>query len=266
MTAALRLELRRMRSLVGWTALVAIAYGGIVSGFYPTFRDNEKLIQQYMSLFSKELLSMFGMAGSLADPGTFFNVYIGGMLWPVVAAIVAIALATRPVAADLEHGFLELVLATRLSRVRYLGMAIVGQVVGMAVLALATVGGILVVGRLVDAPFDTGRFLLAGAHAFAFGISIAAVTTLLAVLTLDRGRAGGIAVGLLLGMYLLDAASKVWKDLGAWADLSAFHHFQTVEIIDGGTFPAGEFALFLAVSAVAWAAALIVFRRRDLAA
>ncbi len=265
MNAALGLELRRMRSLVFWTALTAIAYGGIVSGFYPTFRDNQKLIEQYMSLFSKELLAIFGMQGSLADPGIFVNMYITGMLWPVIAAIAAIALATRPVAADLERGFLELALSTRLSRVSYLGTAIVGQMLALAVLAAATIGGILVVGWLVGAPFDLGRFVLAGVHAFAFGITIAAGTTLLSVATLDRGRSAGIAVGLVLGMYLLDAASKVW-DVGAFADLSIFHHFQTIDIIDKGTFPIADFVLFLVVAALAWGLSLLAFRRRDLAA
>ena len=266
MSAAFRLELRRMRGLVIWTALAAVAYGGIVSGFYPTFRDNQKQIDQYMSLFPPEMRAIFGMTGSMADPGIFFNTYIGGMLWPIVAAIVAIALATRPVAGDLDRGFLELPLSTRLSRERYLGSAIAGQVVAMTIVALATVGGILAVGRIVDAPFDLGNFLLAGIHSLAFGLAMAGVATLLGVLTLDRGRAAGVAVGLILAMYLLDAASKVWKEIGSWAELSAFHHFQTLDLIDRGTFPVADFALFVGVAVAAWVAALLLSRRRDLAA
>jgi ABC-2 type transport system permease protein len=265
-SAAFGMELRRLRALVGWLALVSIAYGGIVAGFYPTFRDNQAMIEQYMGLFPKELMSVFGMEGSLADPGMFFNMYIGGMLWPIVAAVAAIALATRPVAADLDRGFLELALSTRLSRVRYLGAAIAGQLVAMAVLACATVGGILVVGWLVGAPFELGRFALAAVLAFGFGITIAAVTTLLSVVTLDRGRAAGIATGLLLGMYLLDAASKVWTGIGGVAALSPFAHFQTRAIIDEGTFPTGDLLLFAVVAAVAWGVAVALFRRRDLAA
>ena len=266
MNAAFGMELRRMRSLVGWTAVASMAYGGIVAGFYPTIRDNQAMIEQYMGLFPKDLLLVFGMEGGLADPGAFFSMYVGGMLWPIVAAVAAIALATRPVAADLEHGFLELVLSTRLSRVRYLGAAVAGQLVAMAVLAFATVGGILVVGRVVGAPFDAGRFMLAGVHAFGFGITIAAVTTLLSVLTLERGRAAGVAAGLMLGMYLLDAASKVWTGIGGVASLSPFQHFQTRPIINEGTFPIGDFLLFVVVAAAAWGAALLLFRRRDLAA
>jgi ABC-2 type transport system permease protein len=224
------------------------------------------MIDQYMGLFPKNLLSIFGMQGSLADPGVMFSSYIGGMLWPVVAAVAAIALATRPVAGDLDRGFLEIALSTPFSRARYLATAIAGQAVAIAVLALATVGGMLLGGTVVGAPFDAGRFLLAAVHAFAFGIVIAAVTTLLAVAVLDRGRAAGIATALVLGTYLLDAAAKVWTGLGTVAEISPFHHFVTRPIIDDGTFPTADFVLLVVVAVVAWAAAIALFRRRDLAA
>lgn len=53
-------------------------------------------------------MAAFGMTGSLADPGIFLRTYIGSFLWPVVAAIGAIVLATRPAAADAERGWSDL--------------------------------------------------------------------------------------------------------------------------------------------------------------
>jgi ABC-2 type transport system permease protein len=266
MSIALGLELRRMRQIVVWTALAAVAFCGIVTAFYPTFRDNAKVLDQYMALFSEELRSMLGMTGSLADPGVLFDVYVGGMLWPIIASIVAIALATRPVAADLQGGFLELALATRLSRTRYLAAAIIGQAVALTILATATIAGMLLIGGVVQAPFDATRFALAGVLGLAFGLSIAGMTTVLSVLTLDRGRAAGIAVGIVLAMYLLDAAAQVWSSIDGWAGLSFFRHFQTVDLIDHGAFPTGDFLLLVGFAVASWAAAIVLFRRRDLAA
>jgi ABC-type transport system involved in multi-copper enzyme maturation permease subunit len=266
MSIALGLELRRMRQIVIWTALSAVVFCGVVTAFYPTFRDNAKTLGEYMAMFPEELRAMLGMTGSLADPGVLFDVYVGGMLWPIIAAIVAIALATRPVAADLQGGFLELALTTRLSRTRYLVAAIAGQVLALAVLAVATIGGMLLIGSVVEAPFDGPRFALAGLLGLAFGLSIAGMATLLSVLTLDRGRAAGIAAGIVLAMYLLDAAAQVWSGIGSWAGLSFFRHFQTVDLIDHGVFPTSDFLLLLAVATATWAAAIVLFRRRDLAA
>jgi ABC-2 type transport system permease protein len=266
MSTALRLELRRSRTLLLWLVIVALAYGGILSVFYPVFRDNYAAVEQYLSLFPKGLMSAFGMEGSLADPGVFFSTYIGGMLWPIVAAIAGIAMATRPTAGDLDRGFLELPLSTPLSRARYLGAAVAGQIGGMAVLAVATVAGIYLAGLLVAAPFDLAGFVLAGIAAWAFGCAIAAVTTLLAVVTLNRGLAAGAAAGGLLVMYLMNAVARIQPDLAWIGDLSVFRYTQAAPIIDARRFPFADFTVFAVIAAGAWLAALWAFRRRDLAA
>ncbi len=266
MSAAFRLEMRRSRTLVLWLAVIAAAYGIFLAFFYPVFRDNYKLVEQYLSLFPSELMAAFGLEGSLADPGVFFSTYIGGLLWPIVAAIAGIATATRPSAGDLERGFLELALSTPLSRVRYLAAAIGGQVVGMAFLAAATVAGIYAVGLIVAAPFDAIGFGLAGVVAWAFGCAIAAVATLLSVATLNRGLSAGATAGTLIAMYLAQAIARIQPDLAWLGDLSAFRYFQATPIIDEGRFPWGDFSVFGLVAVAAWALSLWTFRRRDLAA
>jgi len=266
MNAALRLELRRSRTLLLWLVVMALAYGGILAVFYPIFRDNYALVEQYLSLFPKGIMAAFGMEGSLADPGVFFGTYIGGMLWPILAAIAGIAMATRPTAGDLERGFLELPFSTPLSRVRYLSAAIAGQVGGVAILAAATVAGVYFAGLVVAAPFDALGFAMAGIVAWSFGCAIAGVATLLAVATLNRGLAAGAAAGTLLVMYLMNALARIQPDLAWLGDLSAFRYFQAAPIIDARRFPYADFAVFAAVAAGAWLLALWAFRRRDLAA
>lgn len=91
-----RLELRRSRMLALWLTVVVLAYGGIIAGMFPILQDNSKLLEDYMKILPKELLAAFGMSGTLTDPGVFFSTYIGSFLWPVIAAMGAIVLATRP--------------------------------------------------------------------------------------------------------------------------------------------------------------------------
>ena len=91
------------------------------------------------------------MEGTLSNHGVFFNTYIASMLWPIVAAIAGIILGTRMVAADLDRGFIELPLATRIDRVRYLATGIAGQILVLAALSVAAMVGVLVVGAIVDA-------------------------------------------------------------------------------------------------------------------
>jgi ABC-2 type transport system permease protein len=263
---AFRLELRRSRGLIVWLGITLLAYGGVMGLMHPIMRENDALIEQYMDVFPKEFMAAFGMTGVLSDPGVFFTTYIASWLWPIVAAVAALLAGTRAVAADLDRGFLDLPLATRMSRVRYLAASIWMQVALMAVLAFAAVLGLWAVGRLVGAEFDFGRFMLGGVLCFAFGCAIAGPATLLSVVTLSRAMTSAIVGGVLIAMYALFVVTQVAEDWSWLAPLSAWNHFQTTELIDNGVFPVGDLGLFAVFAIGGWVAALWAFRRRDLAA
>lgn len=262
----LRLELRRSRSLAIWLGVIVLAYGAFIAAFYPVIRDNSKLLDEYMAVFPKPLLAAFGMEGTLAKYGIFFNTYIASMLWPIVAAIAAAILGTRQVAADLERGFIELPLATRIDRARYLATGIAGQVLVMAALALAVIAGVLVVGALVNAGFDNARFLMEVPLLFLFACALAGVATLLSVITLSRPITAGVVAGGLLAMYLLDAVSRIQADLEWLGTASIFRYLRSTSAIDQGVLPVGPMALFGAIAIATWALAVWIFRKRDLVA
>jgi len=263
---AFRLEVRRNRSLTLWLGVTLLAYGGVMGLMYPIMLQNDDMFRQYLATFPKEFLAAFGMTGLLSDPGVFFTTYVSSWLWPIMAAAAALLIATRAVAADLDRGFLDLPLSTPVSRVRYLSASIVAQALAMAILAAAAVAGVLVVGRLVGADFDAGRFAAAAVLSWLFGCAILGPTTLLAVVTLSRGRASGIVAGALVAMYLVYVVGQVSADWTWVAAFSAWGHFATTALIDTGSVPAGDMALFALVALGGWGAALVAFRRRDLAA
>ncbi len=263
---AFRLELRRNRSLTIGLAVAIGGYAVVMGLMYPILKSNDALMQQYMATFPKEFLAAFGMTGLLSDPGVFFTTYISSWLWPIIAAAAGLLIATRPVAADLDRGFLDLPLSTPASRVRYLAAAIWGQVVTIGILAAVTVLGLWAAGTAVGAGFDLARFTLAGLLSFAFGCAIAGATTLLSVITLSRGRAAGIIGAALLVMYGIFVVTQISADWAWLAPLSAWDHFPTTAVVDLGQVPAGDLALFATVALGGWLGALVAFRRRDLAA
>lgn len=260
------LELRRSRALVGWLALVLVIYGAVMAVMYPILKENSKLLEDYLKIMPQAFLQAFGMEGSLTDPGVFFTTYISSWLWPIMAGLGGILIATRPVAADADRRFVEMPLATQVSRTRYLLLAIAGQLVALAVLAVAAVIGLLVVGNLVGAEFDALRFAMGGAAAFLFAAAVVGPTTLLSVVTLNRGLTGAVVAGLLVGMYLLDVISKIQPDLEWIGQLSLMHYFRTTPIVDTGTWPLADAAVLIAVAVLGWGGAVWLFRGRDLAA
>ena len=263
---AFRLEVRRSRLVAFWMAVIVLAYGGIIAAMYPILEENATALEDYMEIFPKELMAAFGMTGSLVDPGVFFGTYIGSMLWPIVAAIAAIILATRPIASDVERGWADVALSTPLTRGRLLAAAIASQALVLALLAAATVAGVLVIGRLVGADFDIARFTAAAVVLWLFGCAVAGVTSLVAAITLSRAIAGGLAAGILIMMYLMNVVAQVQVDLVWLADLGAFKYLLTTELIDTGAVPWTAVAVFAVVAAGGWLGAILLFRKRDLLA
>jgi ABC-2 type transport system permease protein len=260
----LRLELRRSRLVAFWLAVIVLAYGGIIAAMFPILEENSKLLEDYLNILPEGMLAAFGMSGNLTDPGVFFSTYIGSFLWPVIAAMGAIILATRPVAADVERGWTEVVLGTPLTRTRSVAAAIVAQSLVLGVLALTAPVGVLVVGAVVGAGFDTGPFLAAAAIFWLFACAIAGVASFVAALTLSRGVAAGVAAGLLLIMYLMNIVAELQADLGWLASFGWFKYLTVTELIDDGAVPWSSIAVFGVVAVAGWLGALLVFRRRDL--
>jgi hypothetical protein len=79
-------------------------------------------------------------------------------------------------------------------------------------------------------------------------------------------RSGGAVAGLLLAMYLAQAVAAIEPSLDWVASLSAFNYFDTTAITDTGVIPWADFGVFLVVSIVAWALAILVFSGRDILA
>jgi beta-exotoxin I transport system permease protein len=260
----LRLELRRSRTLLFWLGLTTILYAVFIAAYYPTLVADSELIDTMMKNFPKALMAAFGMEGDLRAQGTYFNVYLLSAIWPLLAAVAAIVIPTRTLGTDLEHGFLELPITAPVSRTRYLSIAIGAQVLVLLLLAAATIGAIVGTLALVGVAFDLGRWLLVGLLALAFACAVAALTTLLSVLTLDRGKAGGTVAGLLVLMYLAQTIAKLAPDAGGLAQLSAFHYFAPAPVLNAGAIPASGLLVFGSAALLAWGAALWLFRRRDL--
>jgi ABC-2 type transport system permease protein len=263
--AALRLELRRGRVLVAWLIAVTAAYAGFLSLFYANVAANAAEFEKLLEVYPKEILIAFGMEANFADPAVFLSGYIYNFLWPLIAAIAGIVLGTR-IAADADRGFLDLALATPLTRVRHLGASIVVQVISLALVAAALVVAILAADLFIEPDFPADRVALTALPALVFGVAVAGPATLLAVVLLDRGRAAAVVAGVLVLMYLLNVIAALAPEWDVLADLSAFHYFDLKTLLRTGEYPVGHSLLLGGIGLASWVAALIVFRRRDLAA
>ena len=159
----------------------------------------------------------------------------------------------------------ELLYAQPVSRTRILG----GKAAALAVYALAfplVLGAIAiaVLAAVVEQPLEPALLASMFAGAAAIAVCLAGAGMLAAVLVPDKRSAGGAALGLVLGTYLLGAVSAISEPVAPLRWLSPYRIVEPAAIVArGGLDPVRAGALVLAGAAFA-AIAIARYRRQDL--
>jgi ABC-2 type transport system permease protein len=203
---------------------------------------------------------IFSLAGSVAL-GFIHPISIGLNL------IFAVGFCAAAVAGERQRGTLEILLSRPLSRrVIYTTLALAAAlfigVVNAGYLGGAFLGSTLT-GRIDELGVSNlpllwlNAFLLYGA----FG-AIALATSV----SFDRlSPALGISLAVVLVSYFLNVLGSLWPDAKGLQPYSLFHYLDPKAVLSGAADPV-DFAILAAVLAIAVAAALVIFPRRDLAA
>jgi ABC-2 type transport system permease protein len=187
---------------------------------------------------------------------------------PITHALVtavAITLAARAIAGEVEHGAIELILAQPISRTRYFAAH---ATFGVSAIALITVSGVLgsILGRQLFALAPLGL-----SSAWRLSVNLVLLQTAIYSVTLlvsSFGREGGQAAiaGVLLAVvsYLIEVVSSMWSAAAFLHPYALHSYYDPRRILIEGQLPPAALPALAAFIAVTGAAAFIRFQRRDL--
>ena len=182
-----------------------------------------------------------------------------------VGGAVAVVLASRAVAGEIESGTLELVLSQPISRGRYFAGQVVFAAGALAVLSLAGAAATLAGEGLygLDALGIRPLALLA-VNFFLLQAAWYGVTLLVSVFGREAGRVAftGFLVALL--SYLTQVIAEIWPKAAFLRPYSPNAAYDPRVIIRTGTLPARSIAILGGIAVVGTALALWRFKRRDI--
>ena len=242
------LSLRLQRgALVGWSTgvLLLAASMGSLAGEVADLAKGNPTLERYLRA---------GGAASLADT------FLASMLEIAVLLAGAFAVqSTLRLRTEETSGRLELLLATGLSRTRWLLGSLAATVLGAAVLVLAAGFGLGLAHGLVDGDASEPWRLAALALGY---LPAAATLAALAVLLLGwLPRAGAVAWAALTGCFLLGWLGGLLEPPRWVTDLSPYEH---VAGVPAEPFRAGPPLVTALVAVVLVAVGVVGLRRRDL--
>lgn len=189
---------------------------------------------------------------------------------PVVLALAwahSIVLCTRVPAGEVDRGTIDVLLALPVSRWQlFVTESAVWLAAALSVIAAAWLGNALGArlggNALGIAP---ARFAPVAANLFVMTAAVGALAGLASSMSDRRGRALTVALLVILASFLLNYLAQFWEPADRIAWLSALQYHQPLRTLQGGRWPLADMSVLAGAGAVMWAAAGIVFARRDLA-
>lgn len=260
---AIRFLSDRRRSLAVW-AVGLTAYAAFIVSFFPSIRDSPSFataLEDYPDAL-KELFG--GEAGfDLTSGPGFVGAELYYLALPLLLTIVAIGYGAA-LGAEQESGLTDLILCNPLTRRRVIVERALTIVVAVTLLAGLVTVAVAVGDAIVDLEIGLSPLLAAATGNVVLAVLHGLVALVAAAVTGKRSLAVGTATAAFALGYLLHVAAGFIDWLESARVLSPYYHATGSSPLATG-WPVDNLAILLAVSAVALAAAVMAFDRKDLA-
>ena len=257
---------RETRVLV---ALASVALALVMALFVQILPQFEEGLGQLVSQvpFLRTLLS--GLLGMDVGEGLGPELLLV-VVWthPIVLSIVwgvAVALATRVPAAEIERGTIDVLLGWPVSRrALYWTETLVAAAAGLALVACGALGyGLGLAGMGAGPRPDPAPVGIVVANLFLLYVAVAAIAQAVSAACDRRGSAVGIAVAFLMASFLIQFLSTLWEPARLAAGFSVVHYYQPARVMTGGGVPWGDLAVLALTALGAWLVGAAAWRRRS---
>jgi len=257
-------------AIMAW-AVFLVLYGVLILLLYPAIQESSgKVLQDYLRSLPEGMLNAMGLTKSALDRILSKEGYsLGGWLsteyliwWPVMAGIYAFIFGSGTVAREVERGTMELLLSHPISRSQVVVSKFVSFLAITGLLVVSTVAGIAAGLLLIGGDVDLVRVFLAVLQGGMAVVCIASYSLLISCLTLDPRKAMAVAGGTMAGLYILNLIRPLLDSFPWIVKLSLFSYYRPIDVIVQKEFAISSVLVYACVTAVCFAAALLVFQRR----
>jgi ABC-2 type transport system permease protein len=255
----------RRRALVWWTVGI-FAYVLFMDAFWPFVAEQRQQLEQLIESLPEGMMAVFGIdtGEELFSSAGYLNSRSFGWVVPVVFAIYAIGMGARALAGEEEDKTIDLLLANPISRSRVLLEKFAAMLVIMAVLGAALWAALLVGDLLFGLGIAADRYFAATLSATLLGLLFGSVALAAGGLGARAGLIVGLVSTLAVAAFLLNSLGGVVDWLDTARKVSPFYYYDSTRPLLN-ELDTGHAAVLAGVTLVAVGAAVLGFRRRDLA-
>ena len=258
---------------VGAWALIVAFWALMVVWIYPSLSDAEVDFEEYLNAMPEQVRAAIGVAApeeaALVFEGGAFT-FVGWLnieylsYLPLLLGIYAVVYCGGLVSKEVERGTLDVVLSQPVKRTTFLLSKLAGFMTLALAVTVASTLALLLGAITVDVDVSVANLVAVHAVAFLLAAAIAGYSTLASCVSLDPGRSLAAAGILTAFSYFANVLGSAIEGIGWLKYASLFYYYDSLQVLADGAVNWTGVAVYVAVFAVAVAASVVVFRRRDL--
>lgn len=257
---------RNLKSLILWTSIVA-GMAALMLMLYPAFKDAFSQLEELLSIYPEEFLEAFGMGEGGLDMSDFYGWFgVEGYLFVnLIGGSYAAILGGSILSKEEDDKTIEFLLSKPISRNRILlGKAIV---VALNLLLLNTfVGIVLLIAFTIYGDLIVPVWLLFSFAPFILQMIFASLSFLISVFITKSRKVISIALGIVIGMYVIDLISKLTEEFEYLKYITPYEYINAVTIVNEQTIKPLYVLISVLIIGLSFTASWFFYRKKDITA
>jgi ABC-2 type transport system permease protein len=237
------------------------AYFALLFPTYSKLFDLDAMLEK-MGPAAKLLGASFGDASTLIG---FLHIELFSMILPAAIIAFAAGMASGFTAGEESRGTIDVLLSYPVSRTRLVLDKWLAITVGCVVMAVTTFVFAIVGAAMSSSELPPEKLGAALLMLVLLGLAFGSIALLISAYTGSRGTSVGLAIALMIAMYLIDALANIVDGLRMIRPLSLFRYYMGGDPLRNGL-NVGDIAVLLCVTLAFLILSVIAFEKRDLAA
>lgn len=232
---------------------------------YPSIKDESENFQKAFESYPEELFQAFDIKElNFSTIESFVDMEQFSIVWPIVAVIFLIAIATSGIAGEIERGTIENTLSRSISRTRYyFGKYIVG-IISLFIFTCFSVFSLAPLAELYNLDYHFEAHGKLALLMFLFGWAIFSMAFMFSAIFSERSKTYVATSIIILAMYVINIISALKKNIEDIRYISFFHYFDHFEVLVMNNIELLPIIVFISVSVVFTIIGWIWFQKRDI--
>ena len=257
---------RNLRSLILWSSIVA-GMAALMLLLYPAFKDAFSQMEEFLSIYPEEFLEAFGMGEGGLDMSDFYGWFgVEGYLFVnLIGGSYAAILGGSILSKEEDDKTIEFLLSKPISRDRILYGK--GFVVAINLLLLNTlVGLVLLIAFTIYGDLNVPVWLLFSYAPFILQMIFASLSFLISVFVIKSRKVISIALGIVIGMYVIDLISKLTDEFEYLKYITPYEYINAVSIVNDETIKPLYLLISFLIITISFMSAWFFYRKKDITA